>query len=119
MGDFGIATEAARITSTSLRFRFSPKILTAATFEFCNTIGHTQTYAGDDGTAVRRSAPGAVPHDEAYQVAHVELQIPDDVLDDVADRDHAHDLARVLALADGENRGQPSLPCSPPADRPA
>src|SRR5947209_19895688 len=56
---------------------------------------HTQTYAGGDATAVRLSAPGAVPHDVARQVAHVVLQIPDDVLDDVSDRDHAHDLARV------------------------
>src|SRR6476659_4970077 len=56
---------------------------------------HKQTYAGGDGTAVRLSAPGAVPHDVARQVAHVMLQVPDDVLDDVSDRDHAHDLARV------------------------
>ena len=41
------------------------------------------------------SAPGAVRHDVANQVAHVVLQISDDVLDDVSDRDHAHDLARV------------------------
>ena len=48
-----------------------------------------------DSTAVRLSAPGAVRHDVAKQVAHVVLQISDDVLDDVSDRDHAHDLARV------------------------
>jgi hypothetical protein len=48
-----------------------------------------------DSTAVRLSAPGAVRHDVANQVAHVVLQISDDVLDDVSDRDHAHDLARV------------------------
>src|SRR5262249_37651886 len=46
-------------------------------------------------TAVRLSAPGAVRHDVANQVAHVVLQISDDVLDDVSHRDHAHDLARV------------------------
>ncbi len=48
-----------------------------------------------DSTAVRLSAPGAVRHDVANQVAHVVLQISDDVLDDVSERDHAHDLARV------------------------
>ena len=48
-----------------------------------------------DSTAVRLSAPGAVRHDVANQVAHVVLQISDDVLDDVSHRDHAHDLARV------------------------
>src|SRR5262249_18333949 len=48
-----------------------------------------------DSTAVRLSAPGAVRHDVAHQVAHVVLQISDDVLGDVSDRDHAHDLARV------------------------
>ena len=47
------------------------------------------------GTAVHLSAARAVRHDEAHQFAHVELQIPDDVLDDVSDRDHAHDLAGV------------------------
>ncbi len=50
---------------------------------------------GEKNTAVRLSAPGAVCHDVANQVAHVVLQISDDVLDDVSDRDHAHDLARV------------------------
>src|SRR5450755_2095327 len=55
----------------------------------------TSTRGRGDGTAVRLSAPGAVPHDVAHQVAYVVLQIPDDVLDDVSDRDHAHDLARV------------------------
>ena len=39
-----------------------------------------------DSTAVRLSAPGAVRHDVANQVAHVVLQISDDVLDDVSDR---------------------------------
>src|SRR5882757_4766879 len=48
-----------------------------------------------DGTAVRLSAPGAVLHDVPHQVVHVVLQIPDDVLDDVSNRDHAHDLARI------------------------
>src|SRR5215471_2419795 len=48
-----------------------------------------------DSTAVRLSAPGAVRHDVANQVAHVVLQISDDVLDDFSHRDHAHDLARV------------------------
>src|SRR5262249_31837191 len=51
--------------------------------------------APGDSTAVRLSAPGAVRHDVANQVAHVVLQISDDVLDDVSHRDHAHDLARV------------------------
>src|SRR5438309_10858348 len=48
-----------------------------------------------DSTVVRLSAPGAVRHDVANQVAHVVLQISDDVLDAVSNRDHAHDLARV------------------------
>jgi len=48
-----------------------------------------------DGTAVYLSAPGAVRHDVAHQVADFVLQISDDVLDDVSNRDHAHDLARV------------------------
>ncbi len=60
--------------------------------ENLHTSRHTQ---GGDGTAVRLSAPGAVRHDVARQVVHVVLQIPDDVLDDVSDRNHAHDLARV------------------------
>ena len=41
------------------------------------------------------SAPGAIRHDIAHQVADVVFQISDDVLDDVSDRDHADDLARV------------------------
>src|SRR5690349_19497914 len=52
MGDFGSATEAMRI-STSLRFRFSPKIRTAATFEFCNTIGQEQPLAETSPGPVR------------------------------------------------------------------
>jgi hypothetical protein len=48
-----------------------------------------------DSTAVRLSAPGAVRQDVAHQVAYVVLQISDGFLDDVSDRDHAHDLARV------------------------
>jgi hypothetical protein len=48
-----------------------------------------------DSTAVLLSAPWAVRHDVAHQIADVVLQISDDVLDDVSNRDHAHDLARV------------------------
>ena len=56
---------------------------------------HQQTCALGRRRSVRRSAPGPVPHDEAHQVAHVEFQFPDDVLDDVSDREHAHDLASI------------------------
>jgi hypothetical protein len=59
-------------------------------------------------SALRPSPSRAVRLDEARQVAHVELQIPDDVLDDVADRSHAHGLACVqhghtLATSHGDN----------------
>src|ERR1700751_5820391 len=75
-----------------------------------------QTYAGGDGTAVRLSAPGAVPHDVARQVAHVVLQIPDDVLDDVSDRDHAHDLARVQHWQMAKTAHSHQCHAAPPAD---
>src|SRR5499427_7203800 len=84
-------------------------------------MGHKQTYAGDDGIAVRLSAPGAVLHDVAHQVAHVVLQIPDDVLDDVSDRDHAHDLARVqhwqMAKTALSQAGNPAPGAACAADR--
>jgi hypothetical protein len=39
---------------------------------------------------VRLSAAGAVSQNVAHQVVYVVLQIPNDVLDDVSNRDHAH-----------------------------
>ena len=51
-------------------------------------------------------------------VAHVVIQISDDVLDDVSNRDHATNCPRP-ALVDGQSRAQPSLPCSLPVGRPA
>src|ERR1043165_6757231 len=59
-----------------------------------NAMSISSAGAGD-GTAVRLSAAGAVPHDVAHEVVHVVLQISDDVFDDVSDRDYAHDLACV------------------------
>ncbi len=55
----------------------------------------TKSVTGGDGTAVRLSAPGAVRHDVAHKIAHVVLQIPDDVFYNISDRDHAYDLAGI------------------------
>ena len=63
--------------------------------------------------------PGAVRHDVANQVAHVVLQISDDVLDDVSHRDQRPPPCPRPALVDGESRAQTSLPCSLPVGRPA
>src|SRR5690348_5364021 len=55
----------------------------------------------DHSATVCLSAPGPIRHDVANQVAHVMLQISDDVLDHVSDRDHCHAAFQLVVRLDG------------------
>ena len=88
-----VSFEVARYVCRS-DFRYGGISDIAAQHELLTRNGHRQQRRRRH-RAVHLSAPGAVRHDVAHQVANFVLQISDDVLDDVSNRDHAHDLARV------------------------